>query len=124
MAADRNMPLDDLTLKVVNHYWLTGSFVHGTGAGHAKVPDIEVRLDSKASPAEIEALVRAARDAPPEIAFLRTPMTANSFALYINGRGSRSRVSPIRQRVMPTIPTGSTRARRARSTRRARATSS
>ncbi len=86
LAAIRNLRVDGLALKVVNHYWLTGSFIHGTGEGHAEVPDIEVSLDSAAAPAEIEALVRAAMDASPAIAFLRTAMTANTFALYINGR--------------------------------------
>ncbi len=86
LAAERNIRIDGLSLKVVNHYWLTGSFIHGTGEGHAEVPDIEVSLDSPASAAEIEALVHAAMDASPAIAYLRTPMNGNTFALYINGR--------------------------------------
>ena len=86
LAAERKIRIDGLSLKAVNHYWLTGSFIHGTGEGHAEVPDIEVNLDSPAGTAEIEALVHAAMDASPAIAFLRTPMTANTFALYINGR--------------------------------------
>lgn len=86
LAAERNIPIGGLTLKAINHYWLTGSFIHGTGEGHAEVPDIEVRVDSAASTADIEALVHAAMDASPAIAFLRTPITGNTFALYINGR--------------------------------------
>ena len=30
-------------IRVANHYWLTGSFIHGTGEGHADAPDIDVQ---------------------------------------------------------------------------------
>jgi hypothetical protein len=86
LAAERGIALDDLEIGVVNHYWLTGSFIHGTGEGHAEPPDIEVRVSSSASKAEIEALVAAALDASPAIALLRTPLAGNTFALYVNGR--------------------------------------
>lgn len=86
LAAERSIRIDGLSLKVVNHYWLTGSFIHGTGEGHAEVPDIDVNIDSPASSADIEALVHAAMDASPAVAYLRTPMNDNTFALYINGR--------------------------------------
>jgi hypothetical protein len=71
---------------VVNHYWLTGSFIHGTGEGHAEPPDIEVTIDSPAKTDDVQALVHAALDASPSVAFLRAEMTRNTFALYINGR--------------------------------------
>jgi uncharacterized OsmC-like protein len=86
LAAARNIALDAVELRVVNHYWLTGSFLHGTGEGHAEAPDIEVRVTSRASPHEIAALVAAAMDASPAIAFIRAPLAGNTFALYINGR--------------------------------------
>jgi hypothetical protein len=86
LAAERNIRIDGLSLKAVNHYWLTGSFIQGTGVGHAEIPDIEVNVDSPASPGDIEALVHASMDASPAIAYLRAPMNANTFALYINGR--------------------------------------
>jgi len=89
LAAVRGIVVDGLSLTVVNHYWLTGSFIHGTGEGHAEIPDIEVRIDSAAGTGEIEALVRAAMNASPAIAFLRQSLTGNSFALYINGRRRR-----------------------------------
>ena len=73
-------------IRVANHYWLTGSFIHGTGEGHAEAPDIDVRVQSDASTETIKALVAAAMDASPAIAFLRTPLSGNTFALYINGR--------------------------------------
>ena len=41
VAATRNVALDHVEIRVANHYWLTGSFIHGTGEGHAEAPDIE-----------------------------------------------------------------------------------
>jgi len=86
LAASRNITLDDVAIHVTNHYWLTGSFIHGTGEGHAEAPDIEVRLQSGASTETIRALVAAAMNASPAIALLRTPLLGNTFALYVNGR--------------------------------------
>jgi len=86
LAAERGITVNGVSLSVVNHYWLTGSFIHGTGEGHAETPDIDVRIDSPADPNEIVSLVKAAMDASPAIAFLRTALTTNSFALTINGR--------------------------------------
>jgi uncharacterized OsmC-like protein len=86
LAAERGIAVDGLSLSVVNHYWLTGSFVHGTGEGHAEAPDIDVRIDSPAPTGDVESLVHAAMDASPAIAFLRASLNNNGFALYINGR--------------------------------------
>jgi hypothetical protein len=86
LAAARNIGLDNVEIRVANHYWLTGSFIHGTGQGHAEAPDIDVRVKSGASTETIKALVAAAMDASPAIAFLRTPLFGNTFALYVNGR--------------------------------------
>jgi len=86
-AARGNIALDDVAIRVTNHYWLTGSFIHGTGEGHAEAPDIEVRLQSGGASTEtITALVAAAMNASPAIALLRTPLLGNTFALYVNGR--------------------------------------
>ena len=85
-AAARNIALDDVEIRITNHYWLTGSFIHGTGEGHAEAPDIEVRMQSGASTETISALVAAAMNASPAIALLRTPLLGNTFALYVNGR--------------------------------------
>jgi hypothetical protein len=89
LAARNGIALDGIEISAVNHYWLTGSFIQGTGEGHAEPPDIEIRLQSTAGRDAIEALVKSALDASPAIALLRTPLTANSFALYINGRRRR-----------------------------------
>src|SRR4051812_6682210 len=86
LAAVRGIALDQVDIRVVNHYWLTGSFIHGTGEGHAEAPDIDVTVRSGASTDAIEMLVAAAMDASPAIAFLRRPLDSNTFALYINGR--------------------------------------
>jgi uncharacterized OsmC-like protein len=86
LAAIRNIALDEVAIRVTNHYWLTGSFIHGTGEGHAEAPDIEVRVQSRDSTEAIKALVATAMDASPAIALLRTPLAGNTFALYVNGR--------------------------------------
>jgi uncharacterized OsmC-like protein len=86
LAATGNIALDDVAIRITNHYWLTGSFIHGTGEGHAEAPDIEVRVQSGASSETITALVTAAMTASPAIALLRTPLLGNTFALYVNGR--------------------------------------
>lgn len=86
LAAARAIALGPVEIHLANHYWLTGSFIHGTGEGHAEAPDIEVKVQSSASAAEVEALVAAAADASPAIAFARAPLAGNTFALYINGR--------------------------------------
>jgi hypothetical protein len=86
LAVARGIALDRVVIGVVNHYWLTGSFIQGTGEGHAEAPDIEIAVTSRASSHEIAALVAATLDASPAIAFVRTPLSGNTFALYINGR--------------------------------------
>jgi uncharacterized OsmC-like protein len=86
LAATGNIALDDVAIRVTNHYWLTGSFIHGTGEGHAEAPDIAIRVQSGTSTETIRALVAAAMDASPAIALLRTPLLGNTFALYVNGR--------------------------------------
>lgn len=86
LAAVRKIALDQVEVRVANHYWLTGSFIHGTGEGHAEAPDIDVHIQSGASTEAIRGLVAAAVNASPAIAFLRTPLASNYFALYINGR--------------------------------------
>jgi uncharacterized OsmC-like protein len=86
IAQERGVALDDVRIRLVNHYWLTGSFIQGTGEGHAEAPDLDVEITSKASNATVQALVAAAIDASPAFAFLRAPLAQNTFALYINGR--------------------------------------
>jgi hypothetical protein len=86
VAATRNVALDHVEIRVANHYWFTGSFIHGTGEGHAEAPDIDVRVKSGPSTGTTEALITAAMDASPAIAFLRTSLSGNTFALYVNGR--------------------------------------
>jgi hypothetical protein len=65
LAAARGIGLGMVEIRVVNHYWLTGSFIHGTGEGHAEAPDIDVRVQSDASTESIVALVAAARTPHP-----------------------------------------------------------
>jgi hypothetical protein len=86
LAASREVALDSVEIRLANHYWLTGSFIHGTGEGHAEAPDIDVHVHSNAPTETVTALVRAAIEASPAVAFVRMPLTGNTFALYVNGR--------------------------------------
>jgi hypothetical protein len=86
LAEARGIALDGVEIKAVNHYWLTGSFINGTGEGHNDPTDIDIYVKSSASTDTIKTLVAAAADASPVIAFLRTPVIDNTFALYVNGR--------------------------------------
>ena len=86
LAAIHNIALDAVEIRVANHYWLTGSFVHGTGEGHAEAPDIDVHVQSGVATEAVKVLITAAMDASPAIALLRTSLSGNTFALYINGR--------------------------------------
>jgi hypothetical protein len=86
LAAQRGVAVDGVEIRVANHYWLTGSFIHGMGEGHAEAPDIDVHVQSRSPSDTITSLVVAAMDASPALAFVRTPMNGNMFALYVNGR--------------------------------------
>jgi len=86
LAPRRGVALEDVRIRLVNHYWLTGSFIHGTGEGHAEPPDLEIEVRSTADSKAVDALIAAALDASPAFAFLRAPLIDNTFALYINGR--------------------------------------
>ena len=117
LAADARIALDAVAIRVVNHYWLTGSFIHGTGEGHAEAPDIEVQVQSRA-------IGRHGRDAgrrrDGRLAGDRLPARAahrqHVRALHQRPAAARSRASPIRRAPMPAIPIASMPARRARST--------
>lgn len=86
LALRQGIAIEALRVGLINGYGLTGSFVHGTGEGHADPSEIEVRLTTSASAERVNALVASALDASPTIAYLRTAMSTNTFALYINGR--------------------------------------
>ena len=86
IGAAQSVAIDDVEIRVANHYWLTGSFINGTGEGHAEQPDIDVIVQSTASTEVIKQLVADAMNASPTITFLRKPLSGNTFALYINGR--------------------------------------
>ena len=85
LAKARDIALDELRVELRNGYWLTGSFVRGTGEGFAEPAAIKVILRSDASADEITRLVSDAVHASPALAAMANPLV-NTFALYINGR--------------------------------------
>lgn len=89
----RAITIDDIEIDLINHYWVSGSFVKGTSTGHADAPDIEIRIQSAADNDTIAALVREAVLNSPAMSLLRQPLS-NTFAIYINGR--RRQVEGVR----------------------------
>ncbi|MDQ6880581.1 MAG: OsmC family protein [Pseudomonadota bacterium] len=85
IAAERAINFSSLSIRLSNHYWFTGSFVLGTGSGHAARARILVSLDSGSPSEKVIALVHDALTRSPAIDLLRRPLV-NTFALYINGR--------------------------------------
>ncbi|MEI7530364.1 MAG: OsmC family protein [Betaproteobacteria bacterium] len=85
LASQRNLEISAIKIKLINHYWLTGSFVLGTGHGHAEAPDIDIEIDSLAPQNELKELVNDAIQFSPAMDFLKRKLK-NTFAIYINGR--------------------------------------
>jgi len=83
-ALVHGMDIEGIKVKLVNHYWLTGSFVLGTGEGHAEPTDIDIEIKSKAPRAQVATVLKAALDKIASLSFLKTPLV-NTFAIYLNG---------------------------------------
>lgn len=86
LIAESGINVESIEVGLFNGYGFTGSFIRGTGQGHVDIPEIEVRITGGAPAETLRALVDAALDASPAIAYLRSALTKNTFALYINGR--------------------------------------
>jgi uncharacterized OsmC-like protein len=85
VAKHENVALDSIQMELSNHYWLTGSFILGTGVGHAEPTHIKIQVESSAPKATVNAIVQRAIQLSPAIHYLKASLK-NSFALYINGR--------------------------------------
>ena len=85
LACNENIAIDAINIELSNHYWLTGSFILGTGEGHAEPTKILIKLKSSAPKETLIKLVNQALKLSPAIQFLQNKLV-NSFALYINGR--------------------------------------
>lgn len=83
-AAADGVDLSDAKLSVRNFYWLTGSFIAGTGEGFCDDP--EVSLDAPGVDAATTAsLLDRALKASAAFDAIRSGFT-NTFALFVNGR--------------------------------------
>ena len=85
LAAARGIAINSLRTELITRYAFAGSFFRGTGRGSALAPAFRVHIESPAKADEIRALVKAAADASPLIAAVRTALH-NTFALYVNGQ--------------------------------------
>lgn len=87
LARHHDVHVDAVSSTVENHFAFTGSFVSGTGQGSTQPAVIAVSVHASAPWERVGRLVRAAVEASPAVAGLRTPLS-NTFALYVNGRRS------------------------------------
>jgi hypothetical protein len=85
LALNENIAIDAINIELSNHYWLTGSFILGTGEGHAEPTNIRIQVQSSSPKPVLTQLINQAIQLSPAIQFLRGQLK-NSFALYINGR--------------------------------------
>lgn len=84
-AARRHVSISSLSLELATEYSLSGSFISGTGRGFAEGVEVSVGLETSASEAEAEAVIREALEASPAFALLRHEIR-NAFSLVCNGR--------------------------------------
>jgi uncharacterized OsmC-like protein len=85
LASARTIAIDDVSIDLQNHYWMTGSFFRGTGKGFADPATIKVKVNSNADAAQIRKLVDDAAATSPALGAMRATLN-NTFALYVNGR--------------------------------------
>jgi len=85
LASLEGIDIYNIHIELSNHYWLTGSFILGTGEGHSEPTHITIKVDSSAPQSDVNKIIHQAIQLSPAIQFLRDPLK-NSFALYINGR--------------------------------------
>ena len=85
VAKEQSIEISAIDLSIVNHYWLTGSFVLGTGHGHSEPPDIDISIKSSASQEQINQLIEKALKSSAVMSFLNRALK-NTFAIYVNGR--------------------------------------
>ncbi len=85
VAKARGIAIRRLAVTVRTEYALTGSFVEGTGRGHAEAIYAHAAIGADAPAADIEDLVHTAVAASPAFDMITRPLE-NTFALYVNGR--------------------------------------
>jgi uncharacterized OsmC-like protein len=85
VAKEQSIEISAIDLSIINHYWLTGSFVLGTGHGHSEPPDIDISIKSSASQEQINQLIEKSLKSSAVMSFLNLALK-NTFAIYVNGR--------------------------------------
>lgn len=84
LAKSQDLVINQIDIELTNHYWLTGSFILGTGEAHAEPTNIQVHIESPEPSDVIASLIQNAVKISPGLNFLRQSLK-NIFALYING---------------------------------------
>lgn len=97
LGAERGIPVETLSMFLQNYYWLTGSFVKGTGEGFADPPLVRLHPDH----AGLTALLNEAVAASPAVDALSRSLSC-TFALYVNGR--RETISGMPASTAPDAP--------------------
>ena len=101
VAQANGLKVAGVTTELANFYEFNGSFFRGDGRGSAGAPRLKLRVDSGADHATITAIARAALDASPITAIVRSALQ-NTFALYVNGK--RRTMATPRRSTAPDAP--------------------
>jgi len=83
-ATAAGIPMADMKLSLQNFYWMTGSFIKGTGEGFADSPEVRLQVPNQ-HVEKLTNIVSAAKLASPAFHAVEKPLQ-NTFALYVNGR--------------------------------------
>ena len=82
----RGIRLDDVGIGMSHTFGSSGSFIQSTATASSEAAAIDISLSAGIDAATARSVAKEAIDASPAVAFLREPVTDNTFALHINGR--------------------------------------
>ncbi len=85
-AGRRAVRLDDVGIGMSHTFGSSGSFIQSTATASSEAAAIDISLSAGIDAAAARSLAEEAINASPAVAFLREPVTDNTFALHINGR--------------------------------------
>lgn len=80
------LDLGEIGIGMSHVFGASGSFVHSTATASSESSEFHIDIEGRIDPGVAAQVVAEAMAASPAITFLHTPMSSNTFALYINGR--------------------------------------